>query len=348
MNVSDFDYDLPEELIAQHPCDKRDQARLMVLDRRSETITHDNFYNLTKYFHSDHLLVLNNTKVFSARLIGQRETGGKVELLLLREIRENLWEVLMKPAKRLTIGSGIFFKDSGFSGTIEKNLGGGRGYVLFHCKGNFMETVERLGSAPLPHYINRNIEDQDIREVDRTRYQTVYASELGAVAAPTAGLHFTPELIRKLRDNGTEVVEITLHVGPGTFRPLIGERIEDHIMEDESFYLSPEAAHSLNLARLKGKKIVAVGTTTTRALETAIALYPKELKPCSGSTNLFIYPGYNFRLVNKLITNFHMPRSTPLLLASAFAGKSFLYSAYGEAIKKAYRFLSFGDSMLVL
>lgn len=334
--------------MAQYPSEKRDQSRLMIIDRQAETSIHDYFFNLGRYLSARDLIVVNNTKVFPARLTGQKETGGKIELLLLRPIQDMLWEVLLKPAKGISKGVRIIFEDQEFTGLVEKNLGGGKASIRFDYRNDFMEVIEKLGSVPLPPYIKRNDHNKIFHNSDKERYQTVYATIPGAVAAPTAGLHFSPEVMRTLRENGTDIIEITLHVGPGTFRPLTSERIEDHVMEDEWFSLGAEAAQAINLARSHGKGIVAVGTTTTRALETVSALFPGEIKPYSGSTGLFIYPGYKFSLVDKLITNFHMPRSTPLLLASAFTGQCLLAAAYQEAIRAGYRFFSFGDATLIV
>ena len=340
MTVDDFDYDLPEELIAQTPLKKRDSSKLLVLNKETGKVEHKVFSDIIDYLDEGDVLVLNDTKVLPARLIGvKEETNAVVEILLLKNIVDNTWECLTKPAKRIKEGTIVSFGDGQLKakccGVFDEGI---RHFELIY-DGILMEVLEELGTMPLPPYIHEKLEDQ-------SRYQTVYAKEVGSAAAPTAGLHFTTELLDKIKAKGIEVCFITLHVGLGTFRPVSVERIEDHEMHSEYYHMSGEVAKILNTAKKNNKRIIAVGTTTTRTLESIMQKY-KKFCECSGWTNIFIYPGYKFLGIDALITNFHLPKSTLVMLVSALAGRDNILNAYKVAINKKYRFFSFGDAMFI-
>lgn len=340
MKVTDFDYDLPEELIAQHPVEPRDTSRLLTLDKITGEYTHKaHFYDLLDELQAGDVLVFNNTKVIPARLYGQREgSGGKVEVLLLTPCGENRWECLVKPGKKCPIGQVIVFDDRLKATVLDKTDFGGR-IVEFTCDGVFDDIIQEIGEMPLPPYIHEKLEDKD-------RYQTVYAKEKGSAAAPTAGLHFTPQLLEKIKVKGVELEFVTLHVGLGTFRPVSVETIEDHDMHSEFYSVSEDTARRINEAKSKGKRIIAVGTTSIRTLESA-STDDGILHATSGWTKIFIYPGYNFKMVDALVTNFHLPQSTLLMLISALAGREHCLAAYKAAVKERYRFFSFGDAMFI-
>ena len=339
MKLSDFDYELPSELIAQTPIKTRDQSRLMVLDRKTGEYTHKHFYDIINELHKGDVLVLNDTKVIPARLIGTKEeTGAVIELLLLKDLGNNIWECLSRPAKRLKVGTTIIFSDKLKAEVVAKK-DEGLVHVKLLYKGILMEILDELGSMPLPPYIHEKLEDKN-------RYQTVYAKNIGSAAAPTAGLHFTEELLEELKKKGIEIVFITLHVGLGTFRPVEEENILEHHMHSEYYNMTKEVADQLNKAKKEGRKIYAVGTTSTRTLETIIHKY-HEFRECSGNTDIFIYPGFKFLAIDGLITNFHLPKSTLLMLVSALSSKEIILNAYKEAVKEKYRFFSFGDAMFI-
>ncbi|HET9530753.1 MAG TPA: tRNA preQ1(34) S-adenosylmethionine ribosyltransferase-isomerase QueA [Blastocatellia bacterium] len=356
MLVSEFDYDLPERLIAQEPVDRRDHSRLLVIDRLRGEITDTIFSSLPDFLSSGDLLVLNNTRVFPARLIGKRlrtttrgETvlGGRVEIFLVRQIEPLVWETLVRPGRSLLPGARVEFARGKLQAEVLEWREAGRRIVRFESEGDFDEIVDRIGRTPLPPYIKRDEEDR----LDAERYQTVFARERGAVAAPTAGLHFTPELLDHLRSRGAEIAQITLHVGYGTFQPVRVERVEDHKVEPEAYTVSEEAARQINQAIRDKRRIIAVGTTTTRALEASARRQTQGdhlITPGTATTDLFIYPGCVFRVVSGLITNFHLPRSSLLMLVSALAGRDLILEAYSHAIKEEYRFYSYGDAMLIL
>ncbi len=340
MKVSDFDFDLPEHLIAQTPILKRDNSKLLVLDKKTGDIKHKVFIDIIDYLNKDDVLVVNDTKVMPARLIGVKcETNAVIELLLLKTNGDDKWECLVKPFKRVKEGTIIKFGDNKLEATCLEKKDAGIAIFKFSYKGILYEILNELGEMPLPPYIHEQLNDKD-------RYQTVYAKNIGSAAAPTAGLHFTVELIEKIKNKGVKVVPITLHVGLGTFRPVNVEDINDHEMHSEFYSMSKEAATILNQAKRNNNKIIGVGTTTTRTLETIIKDYNK-FKECSGFTDIFIYPGFKFKAIDALITNFHLPKSTLMMLVSALAGKDNIMKAYQEAIKLEYRFFSFGDSMLI-
>jgi len=343
MKVSDFDYKLPKELIAKFPVEPRDSARLMVLYRDSGKIEHRIFRDIAEYLKEGDVLVLNDTKVIPARLFGRLETGGKVELLLIRQPLPNVWEVMAKPARKLKEGKRIIF-DEELEGIVKGYAGEGKRLVEFNVKGNkdFMEKLEEVGHIPLPPYIER-----EERPEDKEKYQTVFAQKPGAVAAPTAGLHFTKELLEKLKSKGVIIKTVTLHVGPGTFKPVKVEKVEEHKMDYETYNVPEETAYEINKAKEEGRRVVAVGTTVVRTLESA-ADEKGKVKAGEDSTNLFIYPGYKFKVIDALITNFHLPRSTLIMLVSAFAGRERILNAYREAVKEGYRFYSYGDAMFIV
>ncbi|AAM24413.1 S-adenosylmethionine:tRNA ribosyltransferase-isomerase [Caldanaerobacter subterraneus subsp. tengcongensis MB4] len=341
MKRSEFYFDLPEELIAQEPLEDRASSRLMILDRRTGEIKHDIFKNITKYLKEGDCLVLNDTKVIPARLIGQREdSGGKVELLLLRRTSMNEWEVLVKPGKRAKVGKRVVFGNGELVAEIIDTTEAGGRIARFYYDGVFEEVLDRLGEMPVPPYIKKKLKDKN-------RYQTVYAKYEGSAAAPTAGLHFTEELLDEIRNMGVKTVFITLHVGLGTFRPVKEEIIENHKMHEEFYIVTEEAAKAINEARKNGGRIIAVGTTSTRTLET-VADESGYIHPKSGWTDIFIYPGYKFKAIDGMITNFHLPESTLIMMVSAFAGKENIMRAYKVAIENKYRFFSFGDAMLII
>ena len=339
MKLSDFDYDLPEKLIAQTPIKVRDQSRLMVLDKYTGEIKHKYFHDIIDEFHEGDVLVLNDTKVIPARLIGTKEsTGAVIELLLLKELGSDIWECLSRPAKRLKVGTMITFHDKLKAEVIEKKDEGIVRVKLIYT-GILMEILDELGEMPLPPYIHEKLKEKN-------RYQTVYAKNIGSAAAPTAGLHFTSELLDELRKKNVEILFITLHVGLGTFRPVEVENILEHHMHSEFYSMSEYVADRLNLAKQEGRKIYAVGTTTTRTLETIMHKY-HEFRECRGNTDIFIYPGFTFLAIDGLITNFHLPKSTLLMLVSALSSREIILNAYREAVKEQYRFFSFGDAMLI-
>lgn len=347
--LSDYDYNLPEELIAQLPSDKRENARMMVLDKQAKTIEHKHFYDIVDYIDDNCILVLNNTKVLPARLYGvKEETGAKIEVFLLKSLSENghLWDVLVKPSKRVKEGTVVKISDDLSVQIKERKEDAGEWVVELMCDGNVLDVLHKNGHIPLPPYIERKMADEDLNKLDFERYQTVYAKDEGSVAAPTAGLHFTTEILEKLQAKGVELVYVTLNVGMGTFRPVKCENVLEHKMHSESFEVTEEAAEKINKAKQAGKKVVAVGTTSVRTLETVYKKYG-EIRACKDSSELFIYPPYKFGVVDELITNFHLPKSTLLMLVSAFEGKDFIFKAYQEAITNNYKFFSYGDCMLL-
>ncbi len=340
MKTEDFNYELPEELIAQTPLKNRSASKLMILDKKTGEITHKHFYNIIDYLNEGDVLVLNDTKVIPARLIGSKEeTGAVIEILLLKNMADNVWECLAKPVKRLKIGTIITFGNGTLKAQVKEILEDGIIHVQMLYEGIFYEILNDLGQMPLPPYIKAKLEDKD-------RYQTVYAKNIGSAAAPTAGLHFTKELLDKIKAKKVTILYITLHVGLGTFRPVVVEDVTKHEMHSEYYSMNKATALALNQAKKEGKKIIAVGTTTVRTLETIMAKY-QEFKECSGETKIFIYPGFEFKAIDGLITNFHLPKSTLLMLVSALASKEIILNAYNEAIKKEYRFFSFGDAMFI-
>ena len=340
MKVEDFDYVLPEELIAQTPLEKRDASRLLVLDKETGNIEHKHFYNIIDYLERGDTLVLNDTKVLPARLIGiKEETQAVIEILLLKNLKNDEWECLVKPARRIKVGTIVSFGEGKLKAKCVKELDEGIRHFELIYDGILLEILEELGTMPLPPYIHEKLKDQ-------SRYQTVYAKEVGSAAAPTAGLHFTKELLKRIEDKGVNIAYITLHVGLGTFRPVSVERVEDHEMHKEYYTMSKEVADLLNQTRKNKKRIIAVGTTSTRTLET-IASKNKDFKESSGWTDIFIYPGYKWKAIDCLITNFHLPKSTLVMLVSSLAGRENILNAYQVAIKEKYRFFSFGDAMFI-
>lgn len=340
MKTSDFDYDLPEELIAQTPLEKRDSSRLLVLDKETGELEHEKFSNIINYLNKGDVLVLNDTKVIPARIIGvKEETGAVIELLLLKDLGDS-WECLSKPAKRLKVGTIINFGDGKLKAEVIEKLTDGLIRVKLLYEGILMEILESLGTMPLPPYIHEKLSEQG-------RYQTVYAKNVGSAAAPTAGLHFTKELLKKIEAKGVIITYVTLHVGLGTFRPVEEENILEHKMHSEYYIMNKETADILNKAKEEKRRIIAVGTTSTRTLETIATNNNGKFIETSGNTNIFIYPGYEFKAIDCLITNFHLPKSTLLMLVSALAGKENIFKAYKEAIDKKYRFFSFGDAMFI-
>lgn len=337
MLVTDFDYDLPQELIAQHPMEPRDHSRLLVVDKKTGEIEHKHFYDLVNYLKPGDVLVFNDTRVIPARLHGTKDTGAHVEVFLLTRRDATDWEVLVRPGKKLQVGAKINFSDELSCEVIEHTDFGGR-VVRFKYDGIFEEILDRLGETPLPPYITAPLEDKE-------RYQTVYSRERGSAAAPTAGLHFTKELLQKIKDIGCEEIFVTLHVGLGTFRPVSEAKIEDHKMHKEFYTVSQEAADAVNKAKAEGRRIIAVGTTAVRTLEAAGA--DGQLHAGSSWTNIFIYPGYKFRLVDDLVTNFHLPQSTLLMLVSTLSTREIMLQTYKKAVEEKYRFFSFGDAMFI-
>ena len=339
MKVSEFNYNLPEELIAQVPLEKRDESRLMVLDREKQTIEHKTFKDIIDYLEPGDCLVRNNTKVIPARIYGKKETGANVEFLLLNNIEGDIWESIVRPGNKLHVGTKVIFGDGLLTADILEIMPGGTRKVEFHYKGIFNEILDKIGLMPLPPYIHEELKDND-------RYQTVYAKYEGSAAAPTAGLHFTPELLRKIQDKGVKIANVTLHVGIGTFRPVKEDEVEKHQMHSEHYYIKKEDVEKINQTKKDGKRVIAVGTTSCRVLET-IAGENGIVKETEGDTQIFIYPGYKFKCLDGLITNFHLPQSTLLMLVSALAGKDYIMKAYNEAVKEKYRFFSFGDAMFI-
>ena len=340
MKTDDFDYDLPEELIAQHPLKERDQSRMMTLNKKTGEINHQSFHDIIEFLNKGDVLVLNDTKVLPARLLGVKEdTLAHIELLLLKNEEKDTWECLVKPAKRVKIGTIVSFGDGLLKAECISTKEEGIRIFKMIYDGVFYEILDKLGTMPLPPYIKEQLSDKE-------RYQTVYAKNLGSAAAPTAGLHFTKELLKELESKGVEIYYITLHVGLGTFRPVNVEDVTKHTMHKEFYSMTKEVAEKLNKAKLENRRIIAVGTTTTRTLETIIKKFHK-FESCSGWTDIFIYPGYKFEAINALITNFHLPKSTLIMLVSAFASKEYILAAYKEAVAKKYRFFSFGDCMFI-
>ena len=339
MKTSDFWYDLPEELIAQTPLQQRDSSRLLVLDRDSGEVCHKHFYDIIEYLEPGDCLVMNDSRVLPARLLGHRPTGGAVEVLLLRDLGDKKWECLCKPGRKMQVGNEVVFGNGELTATVTSVQEDGNRVVEFHYEGIFLEVLERLGKMPLPPYIKAELQDQE-------RYQTVYSREVGSAAAPTAGLHFTNELLDKIRDKGVKTAFVTLHVGLGTFRPVKAENISDHHMHSELCMISQDTAQILNETRRAGGRIICVGTTSCRTLESLVN-EDGSFEPKSKWTEIFIYPGYQFKAMQGLITNFHLPESTLVMLVSAFAGREHVLNAYEEAVRERYRFFSFGDAMFL-
>lgn len=341
MKLSDFNYELPEELIAQHPYDKRDEARLMVLDKDNQTIENKVFRDVIDYLEPGDCLVINNTKVIPARLYGVKDkTGAKVEFLLLNEIEKDIWEVMVRPGRKVLPGVKVIFGEGLLVAEVLEVLEGGNRKVKFTYNGIFNEILDKIGLMPLPPYIKEALKEKD-------KYQTVYAKYLGSSAAPTAGLHFTEELLEKIKQKGIEIAKVTLHVGIGTFRPVKVENIEEHKMHSEHFYIKKEDAEKINNTKKSGKRIIAVGTTSCRVLE-SIADNNGFVQETENDTSIFIYPGYKFKCIDALITNFHLPESTLLMLVSALAGREYILKAYNKAVEEKYKFFSFGDAMIIL
>lgn len=340
MKTDDFDYELPEELIAQTPILNRDQSKMMVLDKKTGEIKHQQFHDLIDLLDTNDVLVINDSKVLPARLYGIKDTtNAAIELLLLKDVGNDTWECLAKPAKRVKVGTTISFGEGMLKATCLEEQEEGIRILKFEYEGILFEILDQLGEMPLPPYIHEKLEDKN-------RYQTVYAKEEGSAAAPTAGLHFTKELLEALKEKGVTIVPVTLHVGLGTFRPVSVEDVKSHKMHSEFYQMSKESAEALTKAKQEGKRIISVGTTSTRTLETIYHTYGG-FQECSGWTDIFIYPGFQFLAIDALITNFHLPKSTLVMLVSALAGKEFILNAYQEAVKNEYRFFSFGDSMFI-
>ncbi len=339
MKTHDFWYELPEELIAQTPLEQRDASRLLVLDRKTGKTEHKSFYNIIEYLQPGDCLVMNDSRVLPARLLGHRPTGGAAELLLLRDLGNKQWECLAKPGKKLQVGQEVIFGNGELSATVEQVCEDGNRIVTFHYDGIFLEVLERLGKMPLPPYIKAELQDQE-------RYQTVYSREVGSAAAPTAGLHFTEALLNKIREKGVKTAFVTLHVGLGTFRPVKAEEIMEHHMHSELCMISEETADVLNDTRKNGGRVICVGTTSCRTLESLVN-NDGSFEAKSRWTDIFIYPGYKFKAMDGLITNFHLPESTLVMLVSAFTGRDHVLSAYREAVSMRYRFFSFGDAMFI-
>ena len=347
--LSEYDYELPQDLIAQTPAQKRDFSKMLVLNSRFSkdlSVEHRHFYDIVDYLDDSCVLILNNTKVIPARLYGYKDTGAKIEVFLLKEKENKTWEALIKPSKRVKSGTTLKISDD-FSAEVIKPLkDDGKWLVKLNYEGFIYDVLKSRGSVPLPPYIERKMTPDEIKKLDRERYQTVYAKYEGSVAVPTAGLHFTEDILNRLKQKGVEIGFVTLDVGLGTFRPVKCENIEDHKMDSETYRIPFETAKLINDAKKKGKKITAVGTTTVRTLESAYNEFG-EIKECSSNSTLFIYPPYKFKVVDKLITNFHLPKSTLLMLVCAFAGKENVFAAYRTAIENKYRFYSYGDCMLI-
>ena len=339
MKVTDFDYNLPEELIAQVPIKNRDESRLMVLDKETGSIEHKQFKDIIEYLNPGDCLVRNNTKVIPARLYGKKETGANVEFVLLKNFEGDIWEAMVRPGNKLHEGAKVIFGDGLLRAEILSTLEDGTRKVKFYYDGIFNEILDKIGLMPLPPYIHESLSDND-------RYQTVYAKYEGSAAAPTAGLHFTPELLKRIEEKGIKIANVTLHVGIGTFRPVKEENVEEHHMHTEHYYIKEEDAEKINSAKSSGHKVIAVGTTSCRTLET-IADENGFVKACEGDTGIYIYPGYKFKCLDGLITNFHLPQSTLLMLVSALEGREHILNAYNEAVKEKYRFFSFGDEMFI-
>ena len=339
MKTADFDFQLPEELIAQTPLERRDASRLLTLDRATGAVAHHHFYDLPRFLRPGDCLVLNDSRVLPARLIGNRPTGGACEVLLLIDKGDNLWECLVRPGRKLKPGTRVSFGDGQLTAVVEAELEDGKRAIRFCYEGIFLEILEQLGKMPLPPYIKAELEDQE-------RYQTVYSKVVGSAAAPTAGLHFTPELLEQVQSIGVKVCYVTLHVGLGTFRPVKAEDIEEHEMHSEFCMISQQTADVINETRKNGGRVICVGTTSCRTIE-SFAAEDGELSEHSGWTDIFIYPGYKFKVLDALITNFHLPQSTLIMLVSALAGRENVLAAYEQAVRERYRFFSFGDAMLI-
>ena len=340
MKVSEFNYELPENLIAQTPIEKRDESRLMVLNRERQTIEHKIFKDIIDYLKPGDVLVRNNTKVIPARIYGKKETGANVEFLLLKDLQNDTWETIVRPGNKLHIGTKVIFGDGILEAEILEVLPGGTRKVKFYYNGIFNEILDQIGLMPLPPYIHEELKQKD-------RYQTVYAKYNGSAAAPTAGLHFTPQLFDQLKEKGIEIANVTLHVGIGTFRPVKEEIVEEHEMHSEHFYIKKEDCEKINKAKKEGRRVIAVGTTSCRVLESIADEKTGMVEPQESDTKIFIYPGYKFKCIDGLITNFHLPQSTLLMLVSSLAGKDYIMKAYEEAVRKEYRFFSFGDAMFI-
>lgn len=342
MDVQQFDFELPEHLIAQHPLEDRTASRLLVLNKETGNILHQRFTNLIDHLVPGDVLVLNDSRVLPARLIGEKEgTGAKIEVLLLKSLGDDRWETLVKPGKRVKPGTVVVFGDGLLRCVCEESTDMGGRIVRFSYEGIFYEILERLGTMPLPPYIHEQLEDQE-------RYQTVYARERGSAAAPTAGLHFTKEYLEQIAAKGVHITTITLHVGLGTFRPVSADRVEEHVMHAEYYEISQETADVVNAAKEEGRRVIAVGTTSCRTLETVGSAHGGRLAASSGWTDIFIYPGYHFSIIDGMLTNFHLPKSTLVMLVSALAGKENILNAYKSAVEQEYRFFSFGDAMLII
>lgn len=339
MNVSDFNYDLPEELIAQVPIEKRDESRLMVLNKEKQTIEHKTFKDIINYLNEGDCLVINDTKVLPARLYGKKETGANVEFLLLNQIEGDIWECIVRPGNKLHVGAKVSFGDGLLHGEVIETMEGGTRKVKFTYKGIFNEILDQIGLMPLPPYIHEELKE-------KSRYQTVYAKYEGSAAAPTAGLHFTNELLEEIKQKGIKIAKVTLHVGIGTFRPVKVDKVEEHHMHSEHFIIKESDAQIINETKKKGKRVIAVGTTSCRTLESA-ADENGLVKATEEDTQIFIYPGYKFKCIDGLITNFHLPQSTLLMLVSSLAGREYIMKAYEEAVKERYKFFSFGDAMFI-
>ena len=339
MKTSDFDFYLPEELIAQTPLERRDTSRLLTLDKVTGETGHYHFYDLPQFLKPGDCLVLNNSRVLPARLIGHRPTGGVCEVLLLSDKGDNVWECLVRPGRKLRTGAQVIFGNGELTATIEAEESDGNRLVRFHYQGIFLEILEHLGKMPLPPYIKAELQDNE-------RYQTVYSKVMGSAAAPTAGLHFTPELLQTIQNMGVSICYVTLHVGLGTFRPVKAEDIQDHEMHSEFCQISQETADTINRTRANGGRVICVGTTSCRTVE-SFAEEDGTMRARSGWTNIFIYPGYRFKVLDALITNFHLPQSTLIMLVSALAGREHVLAAYEEAVRERYRFFSFGDAMFI-
>lgn len=340
MKLEDFDYNLPEELIAQVPINKRDESRLMVLDRENKNIEHKVFKDIIDFLEPGDCLVRNNTKVIPARLYGKKDSGANVEFVLLKQLEGDVWESIVRPGSKLKPGAKVIFGDGLLEATILDVIEGGTRKVEFKYNGIFNEILDQIGLMPLPPYIHETLEDRD-------RYQTVYARYKGSAAAPTAGLHFTDELLKRIEDKGVKVANVTLHVGIGTFRPVKEENIEDHKMHTEHFYIKQEDVDKINQTKKEGKRVIAVGTTSCRVLESIANENTGLVNEIESDTGIYIYPGYKFKCIDGLITNFHLPKSTLLMLISAFAGREYVLDAYKEAVDNKYRFFSFGDAMFI-
>lgn len=340
MKLEEFDYNLPEELIAQVPIEKRDESRLMVVDREKRTIEDKVFKDIIDYLEPGDCLVRNNTKVIPARLYGKKDTGANVEFVLLKQLEGDVWESIVRPGNKLKPGSKVIFGDGLLKAEILDVLEDGTRKVKFEYNGIFNEILDKIGLMPLPPYIHESLKEND-------RYQTVYAKYEGSAAAPTAGLHFTPELLKKIEEKGVKIANVTLHVGIGTFRPVKEENIEEHKMHTEHFYIKQEDVDKINETKKNGKKVIAVGTTSCRVLETVADENTGLVKPIEANTGIYIYPGYKFKCVDGLITNFHLPKSTLLMLVSALANREFILEAYNKAVAEKYRFFSFGDAMFI-